>query len=290
MKRVPFIVKELSVYKMPGFPGGMEPFSGLSPNINIIAGPNASGKSSTARVIQSLIWKGGTEDVQATGSVFIGKSGWEIRLDQGRRKIQREGVDDEFTAIPSPGSSARYMLALHDMISANEPELARHIMKESVGGYDIDEAQAKLGYSNLIKNRGAAEYVAFKDADDKYRRAKNKQEELKKQEERLRELYRDKKRSEKAAGLSSFYHTVRDTFLRNRSMKSYLIYWGNIPAELKRPVAMNMKICRPWTGKLRKRGKRSTMQGSLPAGTGIGYRPSTCPPAEWIRWLLRSWN
>ena len=210
MQRVPFIVKELSVHKMPGFPRGMEPFTGLSPNINIIAGPNASGKSSTARVIQSLIWKGGAEYVQAESSVAIGNTGWEVRLDPGSRIIQREGIDDEFTGIPSPDSSARYMLALHDLISANESDLARHIMKESVGGYDIDEAQARLGYSNLIKNRGAGEFVAFDNAEKNYRIARNKQEELKKQEERLRELYRDKERAEKASGLFSFYNTVKE--------------------------------------------------------------------------------
>jgi hypothetical protein len=210
MQRVPFIVRELSVSKMPGFPRGMEPLTALAPNINIIAGPNASGKSSTARVIQSLIWKVGAGDVQAESSVAIGNTGWEVRLDTGKRIIQREGIDDEFTGIPSPESSGRYMLALHDLISANESDLARHIMKESVGGYDIEEAQAKLGYSNLIKNKGSREYAAFKEAEDKYRLIKNKQEELKRQEERLRELYRDKERAEKAAGLFTFYNTVRD--------------------------------------------------------------------------------
>jgi hypothetical protein len=209
MQRVPFIVRELSVSKMPGFPRGMEPFTGLSPNINIIAGPNASGKSSTARVIQSLIWKGGAGDVQAESSVMIGNTGWEVRLDPGRRMIQREGIDDEFTGIPSPESSGRYMLALHDLISANESDLARHIMKESVGGYDIDEAQARLGYSNLIKNRGAGSLRPLKAEKNTGSREINRRS-SKSRKRRLRELYRDKERAEKAAGLCSFYNTVRD--------------------------------------------------------------------------------
>ena len=234
MQRVPFIVRELSVSKMPGFPRGMEPLAGLSPNINIIAGPNASGKSSTARVIQSLIWKGGAGDVQAESSVTIGNTGWEVRLDPGRRMIQREGIDDEFTGIPSPESCGRYMLALHDLISANESDLARHIMKESVGGYDIDEAQARLGYSNLIKNRGAGEFVAFDKAEKNYRIAKNKQEELKKQEEKLRELYRDKERAEKAAGLCSFYSTVKDYLFAKQDHEKLTVLLEKFPDGMER--------------------------------------------------------
>jgi hypothetical protein len=208
MQRVPFIVKDLSVHRMPGFSRGMEPFRALSPNINIIAGPNASGKSSTARVIQSLIWKGGAVEVHAEGSVMTGDTRWEITLDGGRRKIQREGIDDEFTGIPSPDSSGRYMLALHDLISANDSDLARHITRESVGGFDLDQARDRLGYSNLIKNRGAGN--DYNEAVKKYNLSKSRQEELKKQEERLRELHLEKAEAERAAGLASFYGAVRD--------------------------------------------------------------------------------
>ncbi|MGM0682307.1 MAG: hypothetical protein ACQES8_08825 [Thermodesulfobacteriota bacterium] len=234
MQRVPFIVKELSVQKMPGFPRGMDSFTDLSSNINIIAGPNASGKSSTARVIQELIWKGGAKGLQAEGSVMTGNAGWEIRLDSGRRKTQREGVDDEFTGIPSPDSSGRYMLALHDLISAREADLARQIMKESIGGYDIDEAQVKLGYSNVIKNRGAGEYTGFTEAEGRYRIAVNKQEELKKQEEKLEELYREREKAEKAAVQVSFYSTVRDYLKAKLDYEKMSVLYGKFPDGMER--------------------------------------------------------
>jgi len=71
MKKAPYILKDLSIYKMPGFPRGLDNFDNLADNINIVAGPNASGKSSTARIIQQLIWHNKTKGLHAEGSVVL---------------------------------------------------------------------------------------------------------------------------------------------------------------------------------------------------------------------------
>ena len=49
-------IKKLHINRMPGFPQGVKGFGKLAGNINIVAGANGSGKRSTARVIQKLIW------------------------------------------------------------------------------------------------------------------------------------------------------------------------------------------------------------------------------------------
>ena len=234
MQKVPFIIKELAIYKMPGFPRGMETYRDLAPNINIIAGPNASGKSSTAKIIQDMIWKGRVDGVQAESSVVIGETGWEIKLDPGRKKVQREGVDDEIPGIPSPDSSRRYMLAMHDLVIANETDLARQILRESVGGYDLDEAQIKLGYSSGIKNKGAAEYQNFLKADKEYKETEKKQLELKQQEDMLRDLYREKEKAGDARKKLEFYEKVKQFLVAKLNFGKLSDQFGRFPGALKK--------------------------------------------------------
>src|SRR5699024_396884 len=81
MKRTLFKIKELAIQKMPGFPRGMKPYKGFSPDINIIVGPNASGKSSTARALQKLIWSKETAGFQLDGRIDAGGQPWTVHLD-----------------------------------------------------------------------------------------------------------------------------------------------------------------------------------------------------------------
>ncbi len=234
MQKLPFIIKDLSVQKMPGFPKGMEAYRELSPNINIIAGPNASGKSSTARIIQDMIWKDRVDGVQAESSVVIGETGWDIKIDASRKIVQREGIDDEITGIPSADSSARYMLAMHDLVIANEAGLARQIMTESAGGYDLEKAQIKLGYSSGIKNKGAAEYRKFSDAENDYKVAQKKQLELKQQEEMLQYLYKEKHKAEDAGKKLDFYGKVKEFLVAKINYGQVSDQFGKFPGGLEK--------------------------------------------------------
>lgn len=208
MKKAPLILKELSINKMPGFPQGLAKLEDLSANINIIAGPNASGKSSTARIIQQIIWCNKTKGLVVDGSVEIEGEPWEIKIDSENIKIQRDGLDDEFVGLPAVEESSRYMLALHELVKENEDELAREIVKQSIGGYDLDLAQEDLGYSSGIKNRSASEFKTFTNTEKKFKEVREKQKKLKIEEETLTELYSAKEKSQKAFKLNRLYQQV----------------------------------------------------------------------------------
>jgi len=210
MKKAPYILKDLSIYKMPGFPRGLDNFDNLADNINIVAGPNASGKSSTARIIQQLIWHNKTKGLHAEGSVVLDGETWEIKIDSDNIRIQRDGKDDEFIGIPASEGYHRYMLALHELVKENEDDLAREIIKQSIGGYDLDAAKQNLNYSPTIKNKAASQYKDFKESDKKYKEKRNEQKELKKQEENLTQLYDEKESAQHAFKLSQFYEKVAD--------------------------------------------------------------------------------
>ena len=208
MKKDAFLLTELSIQKIPGFPRGMESCKDLAANINIIAGPNASGKSSTAATIKKLIWRNDTRGISAECSVKIGASPWEIKIDSGTCLLQCDGKDDVFTGLPAFEESGRYMLALHELFQEEDKELAKQIIKESMGGYDLEVAQQKLHYSIGINNRNVSEFKSFRASEEKRKEIEKKQKGLRKEEDRLGHLSQERERAHEASRLVTFYEQV----------------------------------------------------------------------------------
>lgn len=214
MKKTPYILKALSISKMPGFPTGLKKFEGFSNSINIISGPNSSGKSSTARVIQQLIWHEKSLGLKARGSVLLDQENWEIDIDSNFISTQRSGLKDEIRGIPAEGNK-RYMLALHELVKTDEADLASEILRQSIGGYDLDKAKSNLDYSTTIRSKTSTEFKEFEKSEGKYIEIRDEQRKLKKEEETLEQLYIDKKSAQEASKLGQFYEKVVD-YLRSK--------------------------------------------------------------------------
>jgi len=221
MKKTPYILKELSIHKMPGFPRGLKSLQDLAGQVNIIVGPNASGKSSTARMIQQLIWQNNTKGIEAEASVNLEEDSWEIKIDSGRSLVQRNGIDAEFIGLPTAEGQHRYLLALHNLVEGKEADLAKEIAKQSIGGFDLDAAQETLNYSSRFFNKSNSEYREFKKADKKYKEVRNQHKELEKEEERLTDLNSEKNKALLAKKLQDFYEKVAD-YLKSKSAYTLL--------------------------------------------------------------------
>ena len=210
MDKKALIIKDLSIIKMPGFPLGMEPYNDFADHLNIIAGPNASGKSSTAKLIQQLIWQDYDRKVEASGSLNIDNEPWQIRLDPIQAKTERNGVPDELTGLPPTESRNHYLLALHELINAEDKDLAKQIAKEAIGGYDPDTAARTLNYSGKIRNKSSREYSDFIIARQHFRKTYQEQQQLKKEEDTLDSLNREKEKTRQAARLRDFYSLTKE--------------------------------------------------------------------------------
>ena len=201
---------------MPGFPEGLNGYEKLAPGINVIAGPNASGKSSTARVIQQLIWRNKTAGIHAEASFSVGSDPWEIRIDSNYVSLQHHGQDDELSGLPSSEGQGRYMLALHELVTENEDALAKQIVKESIGGYDLDEARMNLSYSAQMRNKGVKEFQDFEKADLHFRTVRQEHNSLKHDENRLASLIDEREKAENASQLKDLYEKVVD-YLKSKN-------------------------------------------------------------------------
>ena len=208
MDKNQLIIQNLEIRKMPGFERGMKRYSDFSPQINIIAGPNASGKSTTARAIQKLIWQRNTARMNLEGDLRVNGEPWGVRIDSNFKQVQRSGIDDELRGLPAAESSDRYMLALHELILDEGGDLAQKIIRESIGGVDLDKAAADRNYSSSVKTTGIGEYKAYKRATNTVLEQNRIQRDLKKESLELVILQEKKEEAEQAALKKELYQDL----------------------------------------------------------------------------------
>ena len=201
----PFVIRELAVRQMPGFSNGLGKLEGLSANINIIIGPNASGKSSTARLIQSLLWKKQAPGNQATAFAKLDDRNWSLSVDWDTVRILEEGKEKEIPGLPAKDSSGRYILGLRELLVENDQDLASSIARESAGGYDIDKACQDLGYYATGKSPNFAGHKNFKTKKQIYEQKKTEQERLRIEEQSLQQLELERRSAKNSQQLHDFY-------------------------------------------------------------------------------------
>ena len=180
----------IAIVRMPGFEEGGFVLDRLAPGVNLVHGPNASGKSTTARAIRWLLWppRPGGRAVDGTVGAALRLDGerWEIDVDRDRVRHRRDGAPtDEGPALPPADAADRYTLALHDLLQADVrgDELAAAVAREAAGGYDLEAARAAAGAKpkasrpqKLFDEHEAAAAEARRVADEQRRIAREAEE------------------------------------------------------------------------------------------------------------------
>lgn len=221
MKKPALTIRELSIYKMPGFPQGMKPLKNLAQHINVIAGPNASGKSSTARMIQDVIWKQNMDSIHVNSRLSIQDKLWNINIDNGHYNSQSNGLDEPLPAMPAVDEAQRYSLALHELIKENDRNLAAEILRETIGGYDLQKAKQELEYKNSTPNRGINQYKNFEAKRRNVEEIERKQTALQNEERKLTKLYEEYESAKKADQYKQIYLLLVD-YLQAKREYDYL--------------------------------------------------------------------
>jgi len=196
-------VAEIEVRRTPGIPSGFR-ITDLSPGLNLVYGPNASGKTTTARVIQGLLWPDALPDGWSRaafgGALHLGNEQWRIGFDAGHATYQRNGVDTDPLRVAVPDDHRdRYLLSLHDLLREEDAggPLAEVILRESAGGYDVPRAIATLGYRATPPRGGRPPDVVerVRAAQQAVRATREGYERLRREEARLDELHEQRQQA-----------------------------------------------------------------------------------------------
>ncbi len=150
----------LRVRRMPGIPEGFL-LPELSDGVTVVFGPNASGKSSTARAIETVLWPGreAQRDVAVLGEYTMDGASFRVEVDAGHVAVQRDGSDARAPELPAPELRHRYRLSLHELMACDNADFAREIARQSAGGYDLAAAAEALRFRaqpSAARNESAA--------------------------------------------------------------------------------------------------------------------------------------
>ncbi len=184
-----FHFDRISIHRMPGFQNRGFEIKDLCAGVNIVYGPNASGKSTTARTIESLLWPRDAAPHRASiaGSATIAGESWRIEFDTGSLRCQRDGADAELPPLLPATGRDRYRLALHELIIGDNADFADAVLRESSGGYDVHDAVAKLGFRPNA-SRAKNEEEAVRGVREKIAEVETRQRELSAEEVELADL------------------------------------------------------------------------------------------------------
>ena len=143
-------LQEITVHRMYGTPFGLH-IKNLEPGINVICGPNGSGKTTIAHAIQTVLLRAYAHAKGATvsASLRIGDRNLHFNIDGSRRACTQNGRQIEGPSTPKLIRPDSYHFSLHDLLNADSQgkEFATAILREASGGFDISKAQEILSFS-----------------------------------------------------------------------------------------------------------------------------------------------
>ena len=202
MKPLGLRFKSIEIRRMPGFTRGGFEVDGLCDGVNVVYGPNASGKTTLGSAIRRLLRpRDRTDDHDSLRArVELGEAQFVLDYEAGRVTYQphNKAAPAECPVLAPAEIGDRNLLALEDLIRSEEDrDLAGEIVKELAGGYDVAQARSELGFADRPPRKGktAKEHEAAK---RKSRELLNRQGELLAEEETLAALKSEKTGAQKA--------------------------------------------------------------------------------------------
>ena len=200
--RTPMEFESIRVDRMPGFPP-RPPLSvtGLEPGVNVITGPNMSGKTTLANAMSAVLWAGAADRrAEVTATLRHADARWTLSV-EGRalRACQRDGQTSGPPEVPPAELRDRYHIPLVDLLQSDSgpDQFAAKIARETAGGYDLARAAEEVGARDAVPGH-RRELAALDEARQVVREQRLQQEELTRQEATLAALEEGRAQAERA--------------------------------------------------------------------------------------------
>lgn len=150
-------LKKLVLHRLPGFEHKGFELTDIHPGLNVIIGPNASGKTSICQAVRRLLWP---EKVKHFISAII-HSEWSCNEETFTIGVKdgtltpcvSQGGKTLLDRLPDEHLVPCFSMTIDELFDSKDSEFAASISKEIAGGYDIEAAQKKFLFPSA--SRGA---------------------------------------------------------------------------------------------------------------------------------------
>jgi len=226
--------ESLRIRRMRGFrPPGLR-FDDFSPGINVVFGPNASGKSTVGRALHRLLWpESAGEREHLAGSFELEGDRWRVELEAGRAVYRRGDRDSAPPDLPPRDHNRRYHLYLEELLHATDQNFARRIQQAARGGYDIAEAAEALDFTDPSPRTGESTREVER-LEERVERREAQLRQLRDDERRLEELRDDLRDARRARSELDLLRKLRTYFESRDDLQQAERRLANFPDVVKR--------------------------------------------------------
>jgi len=207
-------LRKLLIQRMPGFEEKGFELVDLSDQLNVITGPNASGKTTACRAIQGLLWPetlSGFTPVSLAGEWVEDGEPLRVDLEGSKSSWQRDGLPSEILPLPGPHLAQCFTVTIDDLFagSQTDDDLAARIAREMAGGYDLT-AVRNLDAFKLSRTHGRKELKELENTKKEMGRITTEQQALRTEEEELGILEEQEKEARTAQARLGTLKDARD--------------------------------------------------------------------------------
>lgn len=220
-------------------PGIETPFQldGLSDGVNVLVGPNASGKSSVVRAVVALLDPSAyrTRGVIVEGDFEDDEGTLQARRVGDEVAWHRAGVRVAAPPLPEPHLLPCYTLRIEDLTALGDTDarIASALAREASGGYDLNAARDAAGFSVKARH-GQAEQQALARAKDEVRAAQRAHEALAADQARLSDLQDRLQACRSEAARASAYQAARELHVAEARVQALAVALEAFPPGMAR--------------------------------------------------------
>ncbi len=229
-------LEKIRILRAPGLRHELR-LEALAPGLNLVVGPNASGKSTLCRAVRATLWPDSNQG-QGLEAVTIwrGPAGAELeaRLEGGRVEWlpKQSGAGHTTWGLPGAELSHAYGLSMRELIGwsrdADAP-IASQIARELSGGYDLPALKA--GFEPRVKPH-QTKRSAYEKAKNELARIERAQDELEGHETRLIELDAELQQIDLVRGETEALEQARRLASERSSMSKLEAELSSLPSAL----------------------------------------------------------
>ena len=205
----------LKIHALPGIEPGFE-FQPAAKSINIVIGPNASGKSSLVRALTHLLQpqQGDPPALSLEAEFYKDNARWQVLRNGNQVVWTRNEVPADQPALPAVSQVGMYRLAMKHLLKDDQGdrEIAQELLRTLHGGFDLGEPRIDLAAQFAAPNATALRQArkTSREVERRYGELRQEEAELPALDTEIAAAENAQHRCERLNQVIALYHAIRN--------------------------------------------------------------------------------